>query len=246
MDLHAFGKSDIGKIRKINQDAFGIYQKEDSGLFVVADGMGGYADGEKASQAVVAELSKWWDSFSPAQFGNEFQRMMTAIEQTIQYANEIIFKQYNQNSICGTTVTVLFIYKNFYGIVHAGDSRCYLLQGKKWDLLTVDEVWENQSQISARERMMKNHPNRGKLINAIGVGEHVRCRIVTDVVPADSVFMLCTDGVYKFCEDRILKKYARKCKDKYTAEQAIDRLTDTVYKNGAKDNMTIIAVSCIF
>lgn len=244
MNLIAFGKSDIGKVRKINQDAFGIFQKEDAGLFAVADGMGGYVDGEKASQAVVAELSNWWDSFLPAKFGNEFQRMMTAIEQVIQYANGIIYKQYNQNGICGTTATVLLIYKNYYGIVHAGDSRCYLAQGNKWNLLTVDEVWENQSHISARERMMQNHPDRGKLVNAIGVGEHVRCRIVTDAVPVDAVFVLCTDGVYKFCEDRILKKCARKCKDKHAMEQELERLTDTVYKNGAKDNMTIITVNC--
>lgn len=244
MNLYAFGKSDIGKVRNINQDAFGIYQREDAGLFVVADGMGGYADGEKASQAVVAELSKWWDSFLSAKFGNEFQRMMTAIEQVIQYANDIIYKKYNQNGVCGTTATVLFIYKNCYGIVHAGDSRCYLSQGNKWSLLTVDEIWENQSHISARERMRQNHPDRGKLVNAIGVGEYVRCRIITDVVPTNAIFMLCTDGVYKFCEDRVLKKYARKCKDKGSQEEAVERLTDIVYKNGAKDNMTIIAVRC--
>lgn len=86
MHFEYAGKSDIGKVRKINQDAFGVFQKEDAGLFVIADGMGGYDDGEKASQTVVAELSNWWNSFSPILFGYEFQRMMSSIDLVIEYA----------------------------------------------------------------------------------------------------------------------------------------------------------------
>lgn len=243
MNLIAFGKSDIGKVREVNQDAFGIFQKDDAGLFAVADGMGGYAYGEKASQTVVAELSNWWNSFSPVLFDYEFQRMMSAIEQVIEYANEIIYKKYNQGGVCGTTVTVLFIYQNSYGILYAGDSRCYMSQGHKWNLITVDEVWENQSHISNRERMMKNHPDRGKLVNAVGIREHIRCRTVTDVVPADTVFFLCTDGVYKFCEDKIIKKIAKKCKDISTMERSVDQLIGMIYRNSARDNITVVVVN---
>lgn len=244
MHLEYAGKSDIGKVREINQDAFGIFQQEDAGLFVVADGMGGYTNGEKASQTVVSELSNWWNSFSPVLFGYEFQRMISAIEQVIEYANGIIYTQYNQNEICGTTVTVLFIYQNLYGIVYAGDSRCYMAQGRKWEALTVDDVWENQSFISKQERMMLNHPNRGKLVNAIGIHESVQCRTITNVLKKDTVFLLCSDGLYKFCRDKYLRNCARKCKNQKTMEQEIESLINMVYQNGAKDNITVIMVKC--
>ena len=245
MNLKAYGKSDIGKVREVNQDAFGIFQKEDAGLFVVADGMGGYTDGEKASQTVVAELSNWWNSFSPVLFECEFQRMMSSIEQVIEYVNETIYTQYNQNEICGTTVVVLFVYQNFYGILYAGDSRCYMAQGRKWEALTVDDVWENQSSLSRQERMMLDHPNRGKLVNAVGVHKNVKCRIITNTLKKNTVFLLCSDGLYKFCPDKYLRHCARKCKDKDMMAQEMDSLINMVYDNGAKDNITVIMVKCL-
>ena len=242
MHFEYAGKSHIGKVRKIKQDAFGVFQKEDAGLFVIADGMGGYDDGEKASQTVVAELSNWWNSFSPILFGYEFQRMMSSIDLVIEYANEIIYTQYNQNGICGTTIVVLFIYRNYYGILYAGDSRCYMLQGRKWKILTVDDVWENQSSISKKECMMLNHPNRGKLVKAIGVHKNVSCRMITNVLDKDSVFVLCSDGLYKFCQDKDIRNCARKCKDKKKMEHEISSLINIAYDNEAKDNITIITV----
>lgn len=244
MNLEYSGISDIGKIRKVNQDSYGIYQRDDVGLFVVADGMGGYTNGEKASQMVVAQLSNWWNSFSPALFGYKFDKMLTAIEQVIEYANKIIYTQYNQNEVCGTTVTVLFIYKNLYSVIYAGDSRCYIYEGKKWGQLTVDEIWENQSHISNSERRMKAHPNRGKLVNAIGIKEQAQCRIVTGVISCNAVFILCSDGLYKFCQERFLKDCMKKCKDKRALEKELVYMIDRVYKNGADDNITIVVVRC--
>ena len=90
MNLISSGKTDVGKTREINQDSFGIFRKEDVELFVVADGMGGYANGEKASQTVVGEISKWWDSFSPVTYDYEFEEMLSAVEQIIAQANKII------------------------------------------------------------------------------------------------------------------------------------------------------------
>lgn len=242
MRLEFSGKSDIGIKRQINQDAFCAYQQEDAGLFAVADGMGGYTNGEKASQKVVAELSNWWNSFSPVLFQYEFRKMLLSIEQTIEYANRSIYRELNENEVCGTTVTVLFIYENFYGVIYAGDSRCYLCRGRKWEQLTVDEVWENQSDLSDEERRMKNHPDRGKLVNAVGAKENVRCRVITDVISADTKFLLCTDGLYKFCADRFLRNAVKRCRDKKSMEQAINELMDRVYKNGAGDNISILIV----
>lgn len=253
MRLEFFGKSDIGKKREINQDMIGMYQKDDAGLFVVADGMGGHTNGEKASQMVVELLADWWDSFSPVVYEYEFRKMLSAAEQVIEYANKRIYEEYNRNGICGTTVVVLFIYQNRYGIIYAGDSRCYmglchkniLSRGRKWEQVTIDEVWENRSDLSRKERKMKNHPNRGKLVNAVGIGKEIRCRIITDVILPDTLFLLCTDGLYKFCADKQLRECMKRSKDRKSIECAIDKLIEEVYGNGADDNISMIIVKCL-
>lgn len=245
MKLEFVAKSDIGKARTINQDSFCAYQGNDAGLFVVADGMGGYINGEKASQRIVAELSNWWNSFSPVLFEFEFKKMLLSLEQVIEYANNCIYEELNQNEVCGTTVTVLFIYRNLYGIIYAGDSRCYFQYKRRWGQLTIDEVWENQSSISSRERRMKNHPNRGKLINAIGIKKNIQCRVQTNSILDNTSFLLCTDGLYKHCQDGLIKKSLKKCKGKKSMQKELDRLIDTVYKNGANDNISIIIIKCM-
>lgn len=250
MKLEFAGKSDIGKKRKVNQDAFCLYQSGDAGLFAVADGMGGHANGEEASQRVIAELSNWWKSFSPVLFACDFQRMLSAIEQAVKHANEIIYREWNQDSVCGTTVTALFIYKNMYGVIYAGDSRCYLNYEngwwikKRWEQITVDEVWENQSDLSVAERKMENHPNRGKLVNAIGIRPNVQCRIMTGEILPGMTFLLCSDGLYKFCADKIMRNTLKKCRDRAGIEKGIDALISKVYENGAFDNISIIMVRC--
>lgn len=244
MRLEYAGKTDTGQVRKTNQDAFCILQKDDTGLFAVADGMGGYENGEKASRKVIAELLDWWNSFSPVLYDDDFRRMLSAIEQRIEYANQMIYMEWNRNGVCGTTVTVLFIYREQYGVVYAGDSRCYLGQGKKWEQITMDEVWENRTDISFVERKLKKHPARGKLTNAVGVREHVQCRMITDRILPETIFLLCTDGLYKFCMDGVIRNYARKGKDKHEIEQVIDDLMARVYREGAGDNITIIIIKC--
>ena len=245
MRLEAAGKSDIGLKREINQDAFCVFYSGEAGLFAVADGMGGHVNGEKASQRVIEELGGWWHSFSPEFYGFEFRKMLGAIEQVIEYANNCIYTEYNRKEICGTTVTVLFIYRDLYALMYAGDSRCYLSHGRKWEQITVDEVWENQPGLEKKERMMKNHPNRGKLVNAIGIRENSYCRVVTDAIRPDTVFLICSDGLYKFCTDKYMKSCIRKVKDAQSIEEAAGKLIRGAYDNGAGDNISVVIVKCL-
>lgn len=244
MRLEFAGTSDTGRKRKINQDAYCMYRDGDSGLFAVADGMGGYTDGEKASQTVIAKLADWWNSFSPALFGYEFRKMLRSLEQSIEIANRDIYRMWNKQSICGTTITALFIYRDLYGVVYAGDSRCYLSRGWKWKQITIDEVWENQSSITDSERRQKEHPNRGKLVNAVGIREDVRCRTVMDSILPDTIFLLCSDGLYKYCKDSFIKCCVRRCKNLQALERSADRLVGKVYQNGAGDNISVVIVKC--
>lgn len=242
MRLIHYDVSDTGRVRQINQDAVGVWQDGEAGLYVVADGMGGHADGEKASRTVVEELADWWKSFSPDLFHHDFRRMLQSLMQALEHANQTIYNRYNRTVTCGTTVTALLVCRNDYAVVYAGDSRCYISRGLRWDMLTVDEVWENQSDLSSSERASLHHPNRGKLVNAVGVKETLKCRSVTDQLTKDAVFLLCSDGLYKYCSARALQKSMKRCTDRGHMEKEAAGLLREVYQNGADDNVSFILV----
>lgn len=242
MSLDYFGLSETGRVRRDNQDALGLFQRDEAGLFLIADGMGGLANGEKASGLVLSELSGWWDSFSPAGFEYDFSRMISSLVGALECANSRIYKQYSQNELCGTTATVLFLFRNLYGIIHAGDSRCYLLRSFQWKCLTMDEIWENEPGVDREARKRQDHPNRGLLLNAVGVQETFECRMSTDELKTDAVFLLCTDGIYKSCSDGDMKKCAKDCRKHHNMETAVKKLAETVYRYGARDNLTVAVI----
>jgi serine/threonine protein phosphatase PrpC len=233
---------DVGKVREVNQDAIFCASKIDCGLFAVADGMGGYSLGEKASEEIVRALGIWWKDFASEKYGYDFKLMMRGLIQTVENANQRIYQTYNGEKICGSTVVILFLYRNVYGILCAGDSRIYLYYKGKFRQLTVDDVWENQVGLSDRERISSWEHCHGKLVNAVGVRKQIHCRMVTDELKDGMVFLLCSDGLYKFCSEQYIKKCMKISKKEERLEYSCVRLRDKVYEGGAKDNVSIVLV----
>lgn len=238
------GISDVGLKRKINQDA--IFFSSDKGeklyLFVVADGMGGHFNGEVASQAIVAGMRNWLDDFSKDHYdAKEFSGIMVSLRNKLEQINDEIYSKYNQQHICGSTCVILVIYQNMYGVISVGDSRVYLKRGLKVKSLMEDDVWENQ--IGIREnmdiRIIKTHPNYGKLVHAVGINKDVSISVKTDSLRPKDTFLLCSDGLYKYCEFKRMKKAMASVK-KSNLEKQLHGLVEDVYKQGAKDNISII------
>lgn len=244
MKIDFIGKSDVGSRREKNEDAIMMFSAGEIGIFLVADGMGGYSHGEMASGIIRQEVACWWHQFSEEKYEYNFHRMMMALSQVIENANKIIYEELNQGRICGSTVILLFVYKEMYGMIHAGDSRGYLLQGRKLQQITVDDNWENQPGISEVERANMNHPNRGKLVNAVGIRPNLQCKISTNQMTAETVFLLCSDGLYKMCPEKKIKNCMKQCRKERKMEQMRDKLLEIVYENGAKDNVSFIIVKC--
>jgi len=232
---------EIGSIRDVNQDSIATFSNRNTGLFVVADGMGGHQDGEKASQHIVERLTAWWRDFSEENYGKDFRKMIDSLQNTLDSANKAIFEAYGQNGVCGSTVVILFIYKNAYGMLNVGDSRGFICQGRKVKQLTYDDVWENQPGITLEEKNDRNHPNRGKLISAVGTKPNIICHLTTDELKKGTKFLICSDGLYRFCSEKDMFKYLKKAKST-TVMAMSEKLKHIVYKNGAKDNLSIILV----
>lgn len=208
--------------------------------------MGGYATGELASQTITKMLSQWIERFSIELYDGNFSKMMESLENRLEEINREIFFNYNQNQICGSTCILLFIYKEYYGIINIGDSRIYKKEGWKIRSIMKDDVWENspdvQTQLSKKE--IKNHYNYGKLLQAVGTKENLILTSKTDVLKSGDTFLLCSDGLYKMCPERILARNLRFVSEK-NIEDSVKKMLEEAYKAGAGDNVSIIVVKCI-
>lgn len=242
------GICDIGLKRTVNQDSiltYGSTQKE-MYVFVVADGMGGHSDGELASGAITGGIGEWCKSFQPESVACDFQHIVMALQNKIKEINRHIYQQLNHSQICGSTCVVFLVYRNCYAIFSVGDSRIYQKRGFRVCSVMVDDVWENQRRVreNLSKKQREQHPDYGKLVMAMGVEEEVSISRKTDVLKAGDSFLLCSDGLYKYCSEKEIKKALKK-----VSEQNIPLLTnhllEQTHAQGAKDNVSIILAKCI-
>lgn len=242
------GVCDRGLYREENQDSVFMYsgKNDDISLFVVADGMGGYSHGELASQTVTKRFASWIESFSADKYDGNFLKMMESLEYKLGEISQEIFLKYNRGQICGSTCVLLFVYKEYYGIINVGDSRIYKKDGWKIKSVMKDDVWENSPDVqnSFSKREIIKHDNYGKLVQAVGTKETLVLTSKTDMLKQGDTFLLCSDGLYKMCPERIMGKMCRVVSES-NIEDCVGKLLQETYKNGAGDNISIILVKCV-
>ena len=237
-------KTDRGLCHNVNQDAVAAFAREGLGLFVLSDGMGGHSRGELASRSIVAEFEIYWQKLSEQTYMPDFQTLSNHIRQVIANVNSSIYAQYNQGQVCGATVIVLLIKGDCYAFFSVGDSHIYRYGGRRCSLLTVDDGWDmlpstlnrySQAEIAAS----KSH---GKLTQAVGTKEEVNIHAGTDRMNSRQTFLLCSDGLYKFCDEKQIKKGLRSIRSEGGIQRAMDFLMGKVFENGAGDNVSAILV----
>lgn len=238
------GDTRTGLIRAVNQDSILALSKGEVSLFVVADGMGGHVEGEKASRAITENLRIWWRNIEENRYEQDFFKLVTSVRNYIEQANTYIYEKYNNNAVCGSTVSALLLYKKNYAIFQVGDTRIYKLEKRKLNQLTMDEVWENDIMTKKKftEREIISSAKRGKLINAVGTTPELSITIKTDCLNEDALFLLCSDGLYKMIKPREVLKVLKKMNKSASVREGIDALMNSVYHAGAKDNVSIILV----
>ena len=236
-------ETDKGPCRDINQDAVYVDCDDKMGIFVVADGMGGHSDGEKASSAVVEELSIWWNSikkyigeFSAEQLGNDCAG-------SLRYINGKLHEEFaNNGKIGGCTIAILIVVNNVFLTISAGDSRVYAFDGNKLMQLTVDDVWETLPGVQEQytREALANDERYGKLTEAVGAYDELNIRQGKGEISAPCTFFLCSDGVYKFVSHDQLEKVFKEKNKSSDASQLVQRIKRKVLKGGAGDNYSCI------
>ncbi|MCM1540561.1 MAG: serine/threonine-protein phosphatase [Blautia sp.] len=236
-------KTDRGLCRNVNQDAAAAFVQGDLGLFVLSDGMGGHSRGELASAWIVKGFEAYWNNLLMAPLP-DFQDLVTQIRQQICLLNGQILEYYNQGQVCGATAVVLLISGGCYAVFSVGDSRIYTCAGGRCSILTVDDIWDTlPSTISAfTPEQILLHENHGKLVQAVGTQPQVNIHVRTDKQKRGQVFLLCSDGLFKFCDEGWLRKKLRGVKSEASLQQAMETCFQEVYRHGAGDNVTAILV----
>lgn len=232
------GATDTGCVRAANQDCYHI--DPEGRFFVVADGMGGHAGGEVASQIAVDEIRKClelqWDAeVSP-------QKLM---QDAIDKANQAIIKDQDSHpmrSDMGTTVVVLLFRDEQPWYCHIGDSRLYRLHGAKIEQISEDHTWIARAIQTGvvNPDEAKNHPWRHMLLQCLG-REDLKSITAREVEwqPGDR-FLICSDGLTEeLSDDRI----SQQLKNIRNCQQAAETLIESAKSRGGRDNITVVIIS---
>jgi serine/threonine protein phosphatase PrpC len=237
-DLHftsiAF-RSEIGLHREGNEDS-GLAA---ANLIAVADGMGGYAGGEVASRTVIKVLAEFIPILNSEDVdGDSRDDLMRSSLIDMDSAIRAVAKARPELDGMGTTLTSLALFGDQITLMHIGDSRAYRIRDKRIARLSQDHtvVQEllDQGRISADE--ISEHPQRSFLTQALMGKEDIEPVLQVFNVVAGDIYLVCSDGLTAVVgEGEIAKSFENGVVD------AISILVDLTYKNGAPDNVTIIA-----
>ncbi|HUG85332.1 MAG TPA: Stp1/IreP family PP2C-type Ser/Thr phosphatase [Euzebya sp.] len=232
--IHAFGDTNKGLFREGNEDNLMVGQT----VFAVADGMGGHAAGEVASEAALGPL-RIIDGTSYDDPGEASE----ALAQAVREANEVVIDKATANPELrgmGTTLTTVMVRGQRLHIAHVGDSRAYLLRGGILELLTEDHTLVNQLVKEGRltEEQAASHPQRSVITRAIGVEHGVEVDVLPplDLMPDDQI-LLCSDGLTGPVSEALI---AEILKTEADGTIACQRLIDAANAGGGPDNITTV------
>jgi PPM family protein phosphatase len=239
------GITDVGMKRQRNEDNYLI--NDGIGLFVVADGMGGHAGGEYASQIAVTTVEEVMtnirDERNEIDNGRATRDML--LQEKLKYAIRLAGKRIYQRAQdeseyrgMGTTALVLLMVDDLGYVAHVGDSRCYRVRSDTIAQVTEDHSLVNE-QIKAgliNRDAAKSHKLRNIITRSLGYQEEVE--IDTQVLPIEigDYYLLCSDGLSNLVEDHEMADMLRE----YTFQEATRKLVDLANKRGGDDNITAV------
>ena len=237
VSLVSYAGTDVGRRRKNNEDAFLV--DDDLGLWVVADGMGGQAAGEVASQQAVETVHEMVTSGLRRSDGNGASRVL---ESAIQAATYMVFglaEMDRTKSGMGTTVSAALVQPEELLLGQVGDSRIYRIRDGVASQLTEDHTlvnWQIQNGIITAEEA-KSSKQKNVITRAVGNRDYVQVDILNcDVRPGDT-FVLCSDGLYAYVQTEELPELVAPGGD-----DAVAALIHLANDRGGKDNITAIVV----
>jgi len=237
------GKTDTGRVRTNNEDAF--YIMANKPLFLVADGMGGHNGGEIASRLAIDAMA----SYLTPRLLRRMRDNNTAIRHSLitafHRANAAVIDMAASDetlSGMGCALLACLIDKNMLHTCHVGDARCYVATKNKFIQITRDHVFIQKEIRKANSRAKNKSVKAGQrsmLTRAIGFPftEDPECH--SRPLSAGDRILLCSDGLWNMVQDNKIKKVLRKAE---TPQIGVDSLVHMANEAGGHDNITAVAI----
>lgn len=272
--LEAASDKDVGQVRAMNEDEV-FHQvtlsseSQAIGLFIVADGMGGHAGGEIASNLSVNTIRQALQGlFTPAD-PLETEKLDTArleaemsgqhpptmklgstnigimIEKAAYQANEVILQVAEQKPLeagdAGATLTMAVVQGTMAYIANVGDSRTYLYRDGKLKTLTIDHsvVARLVAEGHIQPEEIYTHPHRNVIYRSLGQKSNLQVDLFEEALQAGDRLLLCSDGLWEMVRDPEMAKIIQEAANPTVACQ---QLIDAANANGGKDNIGVVVV----
>jgi protein phosphatase len=234
-----------GTSLNLDQDAR-IYGGSQGKLLVVADGMGGEAEGERASTIAVDQVTTYvlnslaWcfrlEDNSEQDFSEHLKEALISCQESIH----AVALRHPEMHTMGTTMTMVYILWPRAFVVHVGDSRCYLLRNGQLDQITTDHTMGHV--LAKVGQLNRNEARRTSLGHALwnvlgGRSQELSVDVDRLTLQRDDTLLLCTDGLYDMVADDQLAVILNSSR---SAEAACRQLVELANENGGKDNITLI------
>ncbi len=243
MRLLIAARTDVGMIRSGNEDSFFADSDPYRGLFIVADGMGGHAAGEVASEMAVQIVSRELTGVKDVRADN----VRLLVSRSLLRANAAIYErtlsEVDKQGM-GTTVSALMVSHGRYLIGQVGDSRVYLLRDGALRQLTKDHSYV-QEQVDAgflTPEQARYHPYSNVITRCVGAGEHVEPDVYGGEARVGDLFLVASDGLTGMVDDRRLQHILLA---RVPPEKLVENLITEANGRGGLDNITAIVVQVI-
>ncbi len=236
--MKTFGITDIGKVRKENQDTFAISATADCVIGVVCDGMGGARSGNVASAMAT-------DCFSAhvqrCIIDGDDVSMPSLVEEAANYANVVVYDRAFTDFTCegmGTTLVGGVFEADRAHLAHVGDSRAYMIsRGVIWQITTDHSYVEELVQKGEITReQAKKHPRRNYITKALGVERTVVPDVYTVDAEEGNIIILCSDGLTNMVDEDEMLEITQKYEN---PEPMCNELVNLALSREATDNVTV-------
>jgi serine/threonine protein phosphatase PrpC len=237
-------RTDLGLVRENNEDKFEFFEPEEpeilaakGRLYAVADGMGGHASGQIASElALKSILKNYYSDFN--------EDVAESLKAAICAANSYIYNTAQtvaERNGMGTTCTVAVLRDNELFVGHVGDSRLYLIRDGEIRQITEDHSWvtEQVKLGTLTEEEARSSPFRNVITRSLGAAPQVEVDTYKEKIKKHDSILLCSDGLTNYVSDEEILKVV----EGYSPSMAALKLVECANEHGGGDNITVLIVS---
>lgn len=236
-------RTDIGLQRQSNEDSVISILPEDQQvmaskgvLFVVADGLGGHARGEVASQLAVNTIR---DLYYQQESGDLATSLRLAMEQVnARIYDKNISESSQSDKMMGTTCVAAVVQGDTLYVANVGDSRAYIVRNGQAQQISLDHsvvAKELREGLITKEQAI-NHPERNKIYRCLGVHDVVEVDTFSEKVQAGDLLLLCTDGLSELVAEEEMVGIVQQ----YEPQESVQRLIERANEMGGRDNITAV------